>query len=100
MPKSISKAQLQRAKERGMVVSSAPKKAVEKPAPTPAPPPVDNSAITAAADSIKNSAALMDTIRSKLEGMGSAPARAYRFTVNRDKRGFIESVDAVPVGDK
>lgn len=97
--RKISEKQLKDLHLRGRVVGRGKKPEPIKQAP---PEPVKASETNAdfakaAADSMRQSAVLMNAIRERIETIEGKPAPSYRFTINRTSSGYIDSVDAVPV---
>jgi hypothetical protein len=96
--KTIRKDELERLAGLGRVVSGHRTSFKSKP-PAPATAPARPDPVPlAAAESMQATARLMDMIRERLELIEGRKPMSYKFTINRDSRGFIESVDAVPVG--
>lgn len=111
--KEISAERMEQLKARGARVKPAP-----KPAPPPAPPaakkraPRDDGTLKAAADASLNASRLVTSVANALSKTNETTASALkslsknieagkpvakRLKINRDRRGFLESIDIIPI---
>lgn len=98
MKKRVSSRELEDLRGSGAKVTVSRKPEREDPAPVPAgPTPVEAAMFELASTMSYSQRAIAAQIAETLERSNTTKPTAFRFTIKRDKRGLIESMDAIPI---